>query len=130
MPRRLADAERIREFLRALGREAREDARLYLTGGATAALLGWRATTVDVDIKVVPEADAILRAIPRLKESLQINVEFACPSDFIPEVPGWADRSPFVPERESSPSSTTTSTPRPSRRSSGATPETSRTSGR
>ena len=31
-----------------------------------------------------------------MKESLQINVELASPDDFIPEVPGWAERSPFV----------------------------------
>jgi hypothetical protein len=32
--RPLADAERVREFLRALGREAEGDTALYLTGGA------------------------------------------------------------------------------------------------
>ena len=33
--RRLADADRIDKLLRALGREAREETRLYLVGGAT-----------------------------------------------------------------------------------------------
>lgn len=94
--RPLADSARVRAFLRELGREADSEARLYLTGGATAVLEGWRATTIDVDIKLWPESDRLYRAIPALKESLAINVELACPSDFIPELPGWQERSPFV----------------------------------
>jgi hypothetical protein len=82
--------------MRAVGAETRHDVRVYLTGGATAVLIGWRATTVDVDIKMVPERDEVLRAIPRLKEDLEINVELASPGDFIPELPGWQDRSLFV----------------------------------
>lgn len=91
--RRLADAERIQRLMRALGVEANQAARLYFTGGATAVLVGWRATTIDVDIRIVPETERLLRAIPRIKEDLQLNVELACPSDFIPELPGWEDRS-------------------------------------
>ncbi|MBI4545377.1 MAG: hypothetical protein HY703_09290 [Gemmatimonadetes bacterium] len=94
--RALADAERIRRFMRALGREARVEARVYFTGGASAVLLGWRPTTIDVDLKFVPEQDALLRALPRLKDRLQINVELASPDDFIPVAPGWEERSPFI----------------------------------
>lgn len=79
-----------------IGREAEAPARLYFTGGATAVLLGWRSTTVDVDIHIVPEQDRLFRAIPGLKESLQINVELACPAHFIPELPGWETRALFV----------------------------------
>jgi hypothetical protein len=32
-----------------------------------------------VDLKIVPESDAMLRAIPPLKESLELNVELAAP---------------------------------------------------
>jgi len=39
--RELADSSRIERFMRELGRAAREEARVYLTGGATAVLLGW-----------------------------------------------------------------------------------------
>jgi hypothetical protein len=94
--RAVADAERVRAFLRALGRAADVPARAFLTGGATAILLGWRPTTIDVDLKIVPESDALLRAIARLKDELAINVELAAPSDFIPELPGWEERSLFV----------------------------------
>jgi hypothetical protein len=92
----LADADRIRAFMRALGRAARSPARVYLTGGATAVLTGWRDSTVDVDLTIAPDLDALLRAIQDLKESLQINVELVAPSDFIPVRDGWEDRSPFV----------------------------------
>ena len=77
----------------ALGAEADQEARLYFTGGATAVLTGWRPTTIDVDIRIIPEVEKLLRAIPRIKEQLQMNIELACPADFIPELPGWEGRS-------------------------------------
>src|SRR5262245_59033635 len=69
----LADAARIHELMRALGAEAVEPGQAFLAGGATAVLLGWRETTVDVDLKLVPDQDRVLRAIPALKESLELN---------------------------------------------------------
>jgi hypothetical protein len=60
--RTLVDAGRIRELMRAMGRAARRPARVYLTGGATAVLHGWRPSTIDVDLKLVPDDDALLRA--------------------------------------------------------------------
>jgi hypothetical protein len=94
--RGLADAERLRRFLRELAREADADAAVYLTGGATAVLLGWRDSTIDADILIVPELDSLYRALPRLKEELQINVEIASPAHFIPELPEWRARSLFI----------------------------------
>lgn len=94
--RRLADQDRIRLFINALASRATHQARLYFTGGATAVLLGWRASTIDVDILLVPDDDRLLRALPELKENLEINVELACPSHFIPELPGWEERSLFI----------------------------------
>jgi hypothetical protein len=91
-----ADAARLGRFMAALGREADRETRVYFTGGASAVLLGWRASTLDADVEIVPESDALLRAIARLKDELQINVELASPAHFIPELPGWADRSPFI----------------------------------
>ena len=93
--RELATAERIRRFIDELGRIATSRSTMYLTGGATAVLLEWRDSTIDVDIKLVPETDELLRSIPSLKERLQINVELASPDHFIPVKPGWEDRSPF-----------------------------------
>jgi hypothetical protein len=94
--RELADLTRVEQFMRELGRAVRVDGRVYLTGGATAVLYGWRETTIDVDIKLVPDRDEILREIPRLKEKLNLNIELAAPSDFIPLPKGWEDRSPLI----------------------------------
>ena len=94
--RALADRERIQRLMEAFGRAARADVRVHLVGGATAVLIGWRGTTIDVDFVMRPEDDALLRAIPALKEELQINVELASPADFIPIPPGWEDRGTFV----------------------------------
>jgi hypothetical protein len=97
--RGLADADRLRRFLRGLAREAEADAEVYLTGGATAVLLGWRESTIDADILIVPEHDSLFRALPRLKEELQLNVEIASPAHFIPELPGWRERSLLIERR-------------------------------
>jgi hypothetical protein len=90
------DGSRIRALAVELGRVALHPVRVYLTGGSTAVLEGWRQTTVDVDLRFEPEADELLRALPALKESLGVNVELASPPDFIPELPGWRERSPHV----------------------------------
>lgn len=82
--------------MRELGRRAREPATVYLTGGATAVLQGWRLATIDLDLKLDPEHDELLRALPELKERLELNVELASPADFIPPPPGWEQRSLFV----------------------------------
>ena len=94
--RRLADAERLRSFFKELAHNADADTAVYLTGGATAVLLGWRDSTIDADILIVPERDALFRALPRLKQALQINVEIASPAHFIPELPGWRERSLLI----------------------------------
>jgi hypothetical protein len=90
------DEQRIRALARELGRIAREPVRIYLTGGSTAVLEGWREATIDVDLRFEPEADELLRALPALKESLGLNIELASPPDFIPELPGWRERSPHL----------------------------------
>ena len=99
--REAVTAPRLRAFMRALAAEAREPGRIYLTGGASAVLQGWREGTVDVDLKIVPENDRVLRAIPELKEKLHMNVELASPADFVPPLPGWEERSPFIAQEGS-----------------------------
>lgn len=78
-----------------MGDAAREPATAFLAGGSTAVLLGWRDSTIDIDLKLVPDSDALLRAVPRLKEELEVNVELASPDLFIPVPPGWEGRSPW-----------------------------------
>ena len=96
MSRGTSDASRVREFMRFIGDRARGPGRIYFTGGASAVLVGWRNTTVDVDIKLDPEPAGVFGAIARAKEALNMNVELAAPDDFIPALPGWRARSVFV----------------------------------
>lgn len=90
-----ADAERIGRLARELGRVVPPGTRMYLTGGATAVLEGWRPSTVDIDVRFEPDSDEPLRRIAELKERLQVNVELASPLDFLPPLEGWRERSPF-----------------------------------
>lgn len=90
------DRERLHTFAGKLGQAANAKTIVYLTGGATAVLEGWRMSTVDVDIRFDPDSDTLLRALAALKEELQINIELVSPPDFIPELPGWRERSPVV----------------------------------
>ena len=94
--RRFVDAERLRAFMRALGSRTDVETTCYLAGGASAVIVGWRDATVDIDVLFAPENDQLLRAIPDLKERLEVNVELAFPGHFVPMPGGWEDRSAFV----------------------------------
>lgn len=91
--RRDADEDRIRALAHELGKVAPEGTVIYLTGGATAVLEGWRESTVDVNVRIEPESDAVMHRIADLKEELSLNVEMASPIDFLPELPEWRERS-------------------------------------
>lgn len=94
--RGLTTADTLGRFMRALGTASRAETRVYFTGGVTAVLFGWRASTIDVDLELVPDRDELLRAISALKDELQINVELVAPSHFIPPLPDWELRSRFI----------------------------------
>lgn len=94
--RQKVSSDLLAQFMKAIGRGEKKPARVYFVGGATAVLLGWRETTIDVDLKLVPELDEILRKLPQLKEDLQLNIELASPDDFVPALPGWEDRSSYI----------------------------------
>lgn len=86
----------IESFMQKLAANVRSTGRVYIVGGASAVVLGWRDSTIDVDLKLIPETDELLRRLPELKETLKINVELASPDHFIPELPGWQERSIFI----------------------------------
>ena len=94
--RALADADRLRSFMRALGSEHDAEGDVFFTGGASAVLIGWRSTTIDADLLIVPDTDRTLRLLPQLKESLNLNIELASPAQFLPELPGWRERCRFI----------------------------------
>ena len=90
------DRAKLERFMAALGERVSGAGTVYLTGGATALLQGWRKATIDVDIKPDPEPPGLFEAIPALKDELDINVELASPDQFIPPIPGWRERSVFI----------------------------------
>ena len=79
-----------------LAAAARSPGKVYLTGGATALLLGFREQTMDVDIKLDPEPLGVFEAIAALKDKLNLNVELASPADFIPPAEDWRERSRYI----------------------------------
>ncbi len=89
-------ADTLAKFMKSIGRGQTKSVRVYFVGGVSAVLLGWRETTIDVDLKILPEADEILRKLPQLKEELHLNIELASPDDFVPALPGWEERSPYI----------------------------------
>lgn len=91
-----ADASKLKELIGRLGRASQGPGRVYITGGGTAVLLGWRSSTVDADLKFDPEPPGVFEALPRIKDELSVNIELASPDAFIPELPGWRERSVFI----------------------------------
>lgn len=90
------DASKIRRLMREIGRRARGGGRIYLVGGASALLEGWRGATVDVDLKLDPEPAGVFEAIAEIKRVLDINIELSAPDQFLPPLPDWQERSPFI----------------------------------
>ena len=90
---------KLQALMEAFGKRIKTPGRIYLTGGATALLHGWRQMTIDVDLKADPEPSGFFEAIAILKDELSVNIELANPSDFIPELPNWKSRSIFILSR-------------------------------
>jgi hypothetical protein len=94
--RRELTRERLRALLRAIAKAARGRGpyRVYIVGGGTAVLAGWRSQTLDADL--YSEDEEVFRDIQRIKQRLDVNVEFARPEQFVPELPGTAERHVFL----------------------------------
>ncbi len=90
------DKPRLLRFLEEFGKDIAGNGVIYLTGGATALLHGWREMTIDVDLKADPEPEGFFESIARLKDSFPINIELAAPDQFVPTLPGWKERSIFI----------------------------------
>ena len=90
------DRARVLELLSELGRRLRTPHTLYLVGGSSAVVIGWRASTRDVDLRPEPDSDELLGIVHELKQALDINIELASPLDFLPALDGWQDHSPYL----------------------------------
>ncbi len=88
----------IDRFLTELGHRFRQGGRIYLVGGAALVHAGIRpavsATTQDIYLDVA--SGDLYQTVNQLKQSLNINVEFASPGDFIPLPQNWQNRSRYV----------------------------------
>jgi hypothetical protein len=94
--RRKVTKETLQQFMEELAAAARSPGKVYLTGGATALLLGFREQTIDIDLKLDPEPEGAFEAIATLKNRLNLNVELASPDDFIPRTPDWRERARHI----------------------------------
>jgi hypothetical protein len=94
--RQKVTVEALNRFMREVAAAAQSPGKIYLTGGATALLLGFRDSTIDIDLKLDPEPKGVFEAIARLKNTLDINVELASPNDFIPAPRDWRTRSRHI----------------------------------
>ena len=62
------DSQKIEQLMEALGKEARSSGCIYFTGGASALLIGWRSSTVDIDIRLDPQPSGIFQPTFRSSE--------------------------------------------------------------
>ena len=62
--REVAERERIGTVMTALARHATADVDVFLVGGTSVVLVGRRVTTLDVELVMRPESDAMLRGRP------------------------------------------------------------------
>jgi hypothetical protein len=94
--RRRLTAETLRELMAELARTAPRMplSRVYLVGGGTAVLAGWREATIDADL--FSERQDVFRDVQAIKERLQLNIEFVRPEHFVPSLPGSSYRHRFV----------------------------------
>lgn len=94
--RRKVTVESLRRFMKEFATAVQSPGKVYLTGGATALLLGFRDQTIDIDVKLDPEPKGAFEAIARLKDKLDLNIELASPDDFIPAPPDWRESSRLI----------------------------------
>ena len=76
--------ESLLALMRGLARSAnpKQHYRVYLVGGGTAVLAGWRESSIDADLYA--RQDEIFRDVQKIKDRLNLNIEFARPEDFVP----------------------------------------------
>lgn len=82
----------MRELARGLPRG--QSGRVYLVGGGTAVWVGWRSSTIDVDLHGEPER--LFDDIQEIKERLGVNIEFVQPEHFVPALEGTEERHVFL----------------------------------
>ena len=94
--RKSTDKASLLSLMEYLGQRVEGSGRVYLIGGMSVLLLGWRDYTIDVGLALHPEPPGIFDVIKLAKEEFGVNIEVAAPDQFIPALPDWELRSPFI----------------------------------
>lgn len=94
--RRKLTRDRIRELMKAMAHSAPRGRsfRVFFVGGGTAVHAGWRESTIDANL--YSDQEEVFQDIQRIKESLNMNVEFARPENFVPPLEGSEERHVFI----------------------------------
>lgn len=94
--RRELTRDALRELMAELARTAPpgRSFRVYVVGGGTAVLSGWRPSTIDADLYA--EREEVFRDIQGIKDRLRLNIEFVRPEHFVPPLPGTSGRHAFI----------------------------------
>src|SRR4029078_3860711 len=91
----MIDAAGITHVMKGLGSVLAHETRIYVLGGASGVLSGWRESTGALDITAVPDRE-IARILTRLTQDAGVDVLLRAPDQFIPPLPGWEERSPLI----------------------------------
>ncbi|NJR43039.1 MAG: hypothetical protein HC767_10650 [Akkermansiaceae bacterium] len=91
--RQLVDKARLEKFLEAFGNALGKGGKIYLTGGGSAVLHEWRESTIDIDIKAMPEPSHFLKASPNSKTHSTLTLKSPHP---IFSFPNFPDGNPGV----------------------------------
>lgn len=88
--------ESLQALMRELARSAKpkQNYRVYVVGGGTAVLEGWRESSIDADLYA--SQDDVFHDVQGIKERLQLNIELARPEDFVPPLEGSETRHVFI----------------------------------
>ena len=94
--RRSLTGEGLQRLMKEIARTAPKGRpyQVFLVGGGTAVLSGWRDSTIDADLYC--DQEEIFGDIQAIKDRLQLNVEFVRPEDFVPALVGSANRHIFI----------------------------------
>lgn len=94
--RREVTVAALRQLMKELARSAPagEAFRVYIVGGGTAVLAGWRSATIDVDLHA--DRDDVFQDIQAIKDRLDLNIEYARPEHFVPPLAGSDRRHVFI----------------------------------